>query len=1089
MLVSKPVYIQSLSKAHLHCFKNTYVGLNKQSTWYQYGFKEPQGPLQKPNIGPIILGFREYFLDHFSLRYHTERNHASLLVRKHNRKILNENEVIKIISIHTGLETISVSLDASTILEVIEEIMDSSLVVGMHGSLMILSIFLKPHSIVIELFPYGIDPDISTPYKTLCDLSDLRLFYRVWKNDLESNSYPHPEYPPNLGGISHLSSKEQEYIQNSFVKPFLCCDNPPWLYRIYQDTVVDPQSFGTLLQDAFQDIKKVPITELYHKSVIEDNSQSSKYHLHPGEVQNAFCNISNKSKAILALVWDEPWNLKFMNAVNVDYEIWLQEIGGEDVQAFLTKSNKFLFPMKSVEKAYYAWVRCYANEIVGPFISNPIICSFEFIHNNNSNYSVMNVVKTMDGFLNYLGLYRSDVAKDCSSLFRVVSEQLFYTQVHHVKLREGCVEYMQRNKTLFEPLINQDFDEYLDKIKNLKEWAGEVEMKALSLKYKIDFVVYYDISKPPLKIKANSSSQTISLACTGGSRYDCVYSKSDLSTLAFCQSIVYEVLYKKVYELGSDVDVAVEKMLHDKAYSKQRRNNLLCHYFRESCRLDNVIEDPNLPEDDQSYKNPRLEIRKALAHGVPPFPYKVAKTLDPGIYRNVEFDMWNEKRKEDQKNEQFVIPKLEPGVKCKVHINKDIYIGHVQDIFNDCENVSIYIEELCKRCIVSTSVLEIVPVPAYKGLDDPQAVDVQVRTNIEKNKLKKMIKKPQDHSPVHNSGNNSMKPNIIARSNSLPTSSSQRNTVLRSNSMYSSPQMSRKKGHQSSAPFNHKPKHMLQNDSRNGQAICSPQNFPCMWNGISPSLPTSPIPIPGKTVPDCYQTQPGSPEVLNDFNDSGWTEDSFKSPSPNNFSPPFIMASSYSDPSYTPMPVNSFAIVSPNPASMPVPIPGNQTASPPVAEELPTSPLQQPQCPTPMTIYPYPIYAVPSMYFVCRDGSTLPMNVGAPWGTREGLNGTEVSSGVPSMYFNTPPTGMSPPQMAPWIPATIANYGSTWTPAMSSAVAFTPPLEMNTYQSLLSPPWSPQSGLYIPSPTAVAYQVQPPPPPPPPMIPPEPPQK
>ncbi|PRD33594.1 UNVERIFIED_CONTAM: Putative bifunctional UDP-N-acetylglucosamine transferase and deubiquitinase ALG13 [Trichonephila clavipes] len=200
------------------------------------------------------------------------------------------------------------------------------------------------------------------------------------------------------------------------------------------------------------------------------------------------------------------------------------------------------------------------------------------------------------------------------------------------------------------------------------------------------------------------------------------------------QTVVYEVLYKKVYELGSDVDVAVEKMLHDKAYSKQRRNNLLCHYFRDSCRLDDVIEDPNLPEDDQSYQfpqNPRMEIRKALAHGIPPFPYKVAKTLDPGIYRNVEFDMWNEKRKEDQKNEQFVIPKLEPGVKCKVYTSKDsdvYFIGHVQDIFDDCENVSIYIEELCKKCVVSTSVLEIYPIPAYKGYGEPQAVDVQALT-------------------------------------------------------------------------------------------------------------------------------------------------------------------------------------------------------------------------------------------------------------------------------------------------------------------------------------------------------------------------
>lgn len=31
--------------------------------------------------------------------------------------------------------------------------------------------------------------------------------------------------------------------------------------------------------------------------------------------------------------------------------------------------------------------------------------------------------------------------------------------------------------------------------------------------------------------------------------------------------------------------------------------------------------------------------------GITPFPYKVAKSLDQNIYRNVEFDSWNEERK------------------------------------------------------------------------------------------------------------------------------------------------------------------------------------------------------------------------------------------------------------------------------------------------------------------------------------------------------------------------------------------------------------------------------------------------------------
>lgn len=72
---------------------------------------------------------------------------------------------------------------------------------------------------------------------------------------------------------------------------------------------------------------------------------------------------------------------------------------------------------------------------------------------------------------------------------------------------------------------------------------------------------------------------------------------------------------------------------------------------------------------------------------------------------------------------------------------------------------------------------------------------------------------------------------------------------------------------------------------------------------------------------------------------------------------------------------------------------------------------------------------------------------------------------------------MSPP-MGQWIPGNVPNYSTSWTPAISSAVAFTPPLEMNPYQSILSPPWSPQSGIYVPPPPqAMAYQIPPPVPP------------
>lgn len=39
---------------------------------------------------------------------------------------------------------------------------------------------------------------------------------------------------------------------------------------------------------------------------------------------------------------------------------------------------------------------------------------------------------------------------------------------------------------------------------------------------------------------------------------------------------------------------------------------------------------------------------KHMILGITPFPYKVAKALDPNMYRNIEFDAWNEQRKEQK---------------------------------------------------------------------------------------------------------------------------------------------------------------------------------------------------------------------------------------------------------------------------------------------------------------------------------------------------------------------------------------------------------------------------------------------------------
>jgi hypothetical protein len=45
------------------------------------------------------------------------------------------------------------------------------------------------------------------------------------------------------------------------------------------------------------------------------------------------------------------------------------------------------------------------------------------------------------------------------------------------------------------------------------------------------------------------------------------------------------------------------------------------------------------------HEDANVNVKELLAQGATPFPYKVAKALDPNIYRNIEFDIWNDFRR------------------------------------------------------------------------------------------------------------------------------------------------------------------------------------------------------------------------------------------------------------------------------------------------------------------------------------------------------------------------------------------------------------------------------------------------------------
>lgn len=55
-----------------------------------------------------------------------------------------------------------------------------------------------------------------------------------------------------------------------------------------------------------------------------------------------------------------------------------------------------------------------------------------------------------DKYLDFEGFYRKHTARDASSLFRVISEQMFDTQEYYEQIRKDCINFMIKNRKKYE---------------------------------------------------------------------------------------------------------------------------------------------------------------------------------------------------------------------------------------------------------------------------------------------------------------------------------------------------------------------------------------------------------------------------------------------------------------------------------------------------------------------------------------------------------------------------------------------------------------------------------------------------------------
>ncbi|KAJ8405808.1 hypothetical protein AAFF_G00312450 [Aldrovandia affinis] len=363
----------------------------------------------------------------------------------------------------------------------------------------------------------------------------------------------------------------------------------------------------------------------------------------------------------------------------------------------------------------------------------------------------------MDDYLASIGLYRKMMARDASCLFRAVSEQLYYSQNYHHKIRKDCVTFMRANRCNFEPFVEGSFEKYLERLEDPQETAGQVEIKALSLLYRRCFVIYRYPGKPPTEIAEEDYAEKILLCCSNNGHYDTVYPRSYPMDAAMCQSILYEMLYCQVFGIEEgEVQVALEGF---RGGGRRYRNSLsVCS---EEAGYD-PLEDRGQREDwelndhsrSEAKARPGVEETKAPDQAKVSLPYKVLKALDPEIYRNVEFDVWHDGRKEMQKTDYMVFAGRQYflGDKCQVRLDLKgkYYNAFIQEVGTHSSAVTVFIEELGEKHLVSlTNLKPVNPVPAWnitpsrKGVSYSRPEQYSADLDVEMRGRRRFFKKPR----------------------------------------------------------------------------------------------------------------------------------------------------------------------------------------------------------------------------------------------------------------------------------------------------------------------------------------------------------
>ncbi|XP_030018671.1 OTU domain-containing protein 4-like [Sphaeramia orbicularis] len=298
--------------------------------------------------------------------------------------------------------------------------------------------------------------------------------------------------------------------------------------------------------------------------------------------------------------------------------------------------------------------------------------------------------KQMDDYLKTIGLHRKKIAKDGSCLFRAVAEQVLYCQSYHTEVRAQCVEFLKKNRDSYEAFIEGDFEDYLCKLQDQQQWVGEVEINALAVMYKRDFLIYQEPNKPAVHITDNNFKDKVRLCFLNGNHYDSVY-PSHMKGAAVCQSILYELLYTNVFKVDRSVLAGYQRT--------GRHFEVLSDDSMAAC-ISSDESDVDSTETQRLDNGTSTTTTKSRGRGRGRhLSDRVRRSLNPTLFRNIEFDVWQRSKKAQQKLDFCIAAGMQYAVgdRCQVRLEGRTYNATIKEVPPNNSAVTVYVEELGRR--------------------------------------------------------------------------------------------------------------------------------------------------------------------------------------------------------------------------------------------------------------------------------------------------------------------------------------------------------------------------------------------------------